>query len=293
MKLFATRTLSHLLAPCMAVVLGVGSPAVVAAESAESAEAAADKRADKPAKKPKKNRGKWYYSGLKWQEPPVVATEKASSKPPADAIVLFDGSDLSAFENSDNWRINNGVATVGRGNLLSKQAFGDCQLHVEWQCPKDEEGSGQGRGNSGIYFMGRYEMQILDSYRNPTYLDGMAGAVYKQTPPLVNAIRPPGEWNVYDIVFTAPRFAEDGEVLSPAYVTAFCNGVLIHNHTRLEGETPSWRMPKYRKHPAKLPLKIQDHGDPVKFRNIWVREIQPLANERIHKPMMDHKRGMK
>ncbi len=227
-----------------------------------------------------------YLSGIDWQEPPVVRPGETDSDPPSDAVVLFDGSDLSRWSNADDWTVKDGAAVVGKGPITSKDEFGDCQLHLEWSSPKPAEGQGQGRGNSGVFLMGRYEVQILDSYENETYFDGQAGAIYKQTPPAVNAMRPPGEWNTYDIFWTAPRFDDDGELTSPAFITVVHNGVLILNHFELEGDTPFNRPPRYRAHPPKGPIMLQDHRNPVRFRNIWVREFRPAQGERVREPFL-------
>jgi len=228
-------------------------------------------------------RGDEYLSGIEWSEPPVVTPGKTNADPPSDAIVLFDGKDLSAWEGGENWKVEDGVAIVGRGEIKTKQHFGDCQLHIEWSAPLPATGSGQGRGNSGVFLQGRYELQVLDSYHNDTYFDGQASAIYKQTPPMVNAMRPPGEWNTYDIIWTAPRFQEDGSLQSPAYITVLHNGVLTLNHFALLGDSPFDRPPKYEKH-GKGPIKLQDHGNPVRYRNIWVREIKPLQGIRKREP---------
>lgn len=173
------------------------------------------------------------------------------------------------------------VPSLPRGALQTKRGFGTCQLHLEFATPKVVKGSGQGRGNNGIGLMGgKYEIQVLDSYDNKTYFVGQCGAVYNQTPPMVNACRKPGEWQTYDIIWTAPTFGEDGKVQTPAYVTVLHNGVLIHNHTKLVGDTPYNRPPSYRKHPAKLPLVLMYHGNPVRFRNIWVREYKELEGKK-------------
>jgi hypothetical protein len=222
-----------------------------------------------------------YQSGIVWPEPPVVAPGATSADPPDDAIVLFDGSDLTEFEGGDKWHVEDGYAEARGGDIRTKRSFGDCQLHLEFATPATVKGKGQGRGNSGLYLMGRYEIQILDSYDNSTYFDGQSGAIYKQQPPIVNASRPPGEWQSYDVVFRAPRFNEDGSVASPAYVTVFHNGVLIQNHYELQGSTSYVEAPRYRQHPEKQPFHLQFHGNPVRFRNIWVREnVQPLVGER-------------
>ena len=213
-----------------------------------------------------------YKSGKVWKEPALV-TPGVDGGAPSDAIVLFDGKSMAAWDNGESWTIHDdGSVTVG-GNVTTKQAFGDCQLHVEWAAPAEVSGDGQGRGNSGVYLMGNYEVQVLDSYGNETYFDGQAASVYKQQPPLVNACRKPGEWQTYDIVFTAPRFSKSGEVEKPAFVTVLHNGVLVQNHFQIEG-TSAWDAPpKYTAHADKLPLSIQYHRNPVKFRNIWIREI--------------------
>lgn len=213
-----------------------------------------------------------WKSGKVWPKPKVIDPGPPGG-PPSDAIVLFDGKDLSQWEGGEKWLIEDGVATVRGGGITTKQAFGDCQLHLEWAAPAEVKGQGQGRGNSGVYLMGRYEVQILDSYQNETYYDGQCGAVYKQYPPLVNACRKPGEWQTYDIIFTAPRFSADGKLQRPAYLTVLHNGVLIQNHVELEGSTAWDRPPEYTAHPAKLPIHIQDHRNPVRFRNIWIREL--------------------
>jgi hypothetical protein len=220
-----------------------------------------------------------WKSGIEWPEPPVV-DPGPSGGPPSDALVLFDGSDLSQFENGEKWEIKDGYAIARQGGIRSKESFGDMQLHLEFASPAEVEGRGQGRGNSGVYLMGQYEVQILDSYENETYYDGQCGAIYKQQPPMVNASRKPGEWQAYDILFTAPRFNDEGEVEQPAYVTVLHNGVVIHNHYEIQGTTSYTEPPKYKRHPEKAPFSIQFHGDAVRFRNIWVREnIHPLQGK--------------
>jgi hypothetical protein len=227
--------------------------------------------------------GQEYISGIKWPEPPVVTPGKTNSDPPSDAIVLFDGKDFSAWKNAETWKIEGDAAVVGNSDITSKQSFGDCQLHVEWSAPVPPESEGQGRGNSGVFFMDRYELQVLDSYDNATYFDGQASSIYKQTPPMVNAMRPPGEWNTYDVIWTAPRFKDNGELESPAYITVFHNGVLTLNHFELEGITPFTEIPSYTAH-GKGPIRLQNHGNPVRFRNIWVREFKPLKGTREKDP---------
>lgn len=223
-----------------------------------------------------------YLSGIVWPEPPII--EAPAAKPPSDAVVLFDGRDLSQFENAAAWIVKDGYAEVRDTNISTKQAFGDCQLHLEFATPEIVEGTGQQCGNSGVYLMGRYEVQILNSFQNKTYFDGQCGAIYKQQPPMVNASRPPGQWQTYDIIFTAPRFKQDGSLQSPAFITVLHNGVLIHNHLELAGGTFWEQPPHYESHPGKLPLVIQNHGNPVRFRNIWIREnIQPLSGSKLER----------
>lgn len=214
--------------------------------------------------------------------PPVVdpGSYPGLVAPPSDAIALFDGTDLSKWKGRDGeakWTVNDGVFTVnkGTGDIETKDVFEDFQLHIEWKIPEDIDGSGQARGNSGVFMQGIYELQVLDCYINTTYTNGQAGSIYKQTAPLVNAMRKPGEWNVYDVIYTAPRFREDGSVFSPARITVLHNGILIQNNFIIRGDTPYIGHPKYEKH-GKGPIKLQDHGDPSKpisFRNIWIREL--------------------
>ncbi len=227
-----------------------------------------------------------YLNGIKWTKPNIIKPGGTDSQAPSDAIVLFDGKDLSAWENGENWKIVDGVMVCGKGTVTTKQQFGDCQLHIEWSAPTPASGTGQGRGNSGVFLMGIYEMQVLDSFENETYSDGQAAAIYKQTPPLVNAMRAPGEWNTYDIIWTCPRFNEDGTLKSPAYITALHNGVLVLNHFELKGDTPFHRPPQYKAHGMTGPISLQDHSNPVRFRNIWVREIKPVTGEQERPPFI-------
>jgi 3-keto-disaccharide hydrolase len=229
--------------------------------------------------------GEEYLTGIEWTEP-LVVTPGRGGGPPSDAIVLFDGKDLSAWEHGENWSVQDGAAVVGKGTIETKQRFGDCQLHIEWSAPKPAVGQGQDRGNSGIFLMGIYEIQVLDSYQSKTYFDGQAGGIYKQTPPMVNAMCPPGQWNAYDIIWERPRFASDGSLKSPAVITALHNGILILNHFELLGNTPYNRPPEYRAHEDKLPITLQDHGHPVRFRNIWIREIKPIEGKRVREPYL-------
>jgi len=173
------------------------------------------------------------------------------------------------------WKVEGGYIEIvpGSGDLLTTRAFGDCQLHLEWATPASPKGEGQDRGNSGVFLMGRYEVQVLDSYRNRTYADGQAAALYGQFPPMMNASRPPGEWQEYDIVFHRPRFERDGRLASPARMTVFHNRVLVHDNVELAGATAHRERASYTAHPDRLPLLLQDHGSPVRYRNIWVREL--------------------
>jgi hypothetical protein len=216
-----------------------------------------------------------WVSGIPWLEPKVVDPGPVGG-PPSDAIVLFDGKSLSQWNGGEKWKIKDGYAIAGGDPLMyTKQAFGDCQLHLEWASPEKVEGTGQERGNSGVYLMGHYEVQILDSYNNQTYFDGQAAAIYKQRPPLVNACRKPGQWQTYDIIFEAPRFNAQGKRTRPAFVTILQNGVLVQNHFQIQGAS-AWDVPpKYSAHAAKLPLGLQYHNNPVRFRNIWIRELPP------------------
>ncbi|HBJ35220.1 MAG TPA: DUF1080 domain-containing protein [Planctomycetaceae bacterium] len=227
-----------------------------------------------------------YLNGIKWEKPPIVTPGATNSDPPSDAIVLFGGTDLSQWRGGDKWKVEDGVAIVGKGQITTAEEFGDCQLHIEWSAPTPPKGQGQGRGNSGVFMMGRYELQVLDSYDNETYFDGQAGAIYKQTPPAANATRPPGEWNAYDVFWTAPRFEEDGSLKSPAFITVMHNGVLVLNHFELLGDTPFNRPPEYKAHPPKGPISLQDHGNPMRFRNIWVREFKPVTGVQEREPFL-------
>lgn len=222
---------------------------------------------------------KEWVSGIVWPEPKVIDPGLAGS-PPSDAVVLFDGTDLEQWNGGEKWKLEEGYAISQGGGISTKENFGDCQLHVEWATPEVVTGSGQGRGNSGVYFMGKYEVQVLDSYENPTYFDGQAGSLYKTKPPLVNASRKPGEWQTYDIIFHAPRFDEHGTLLKPGTLTVLHNGVLIQDHTELLGTTAWDTPPQYQPHPERLPISLQFHGNPVRFRNIWLREIPDLVPQR-------------
>ena len=211
-------------------------------------------------------------------EPPIVTAGRTSADPPSDAIVLFDGKDLSRWQGQNGaparWTIRDGYVEVapGAGEITTRDAFGDMQLHIEWASPAVPKGEGQDRGNSGV-FLGPYEIQILDSYDNKTYFHGQAGSVYKQYAPLVNASRKPGEWQTYDIVFHAPRFDDQGKVIDRARVTVLHNGVLIQNNAEIYGITYNDRPAIYIAHDPKQQIRLQDHGNPVRFRNIWIRRL--------------------
>lgn len=215
--------------------------------------------------------GQRWISGIPWSEPPVVQPGD-NFGPPSDAIILFDGDNLDAWEGGDQWELKDGYAIAQKRTIQTKQHFGDVQLHVEFASPSEVRGRGQGRGNSGVFLMGRYEVQILDSWENETYFEGQAASIYNQAPPLVNASRPPGQWQTLQILFTAPRFDDDGELESPADITVLHNGVLVQYNWEIQGVTYFNRPPDYQTH-GKGPITLQHHGDPVKFRNIWVREI--------------------
>jgi len=227
---------------------------------------------------------KWTQHDRNRPQPPVVTSGEASTQeragqPPSDAVVLYNGHDLSNWESVKagpaQWKPEAAYFEVaaGTGDIQTKQGFGDCQLHVEWAAPSPPHGEDQDRGNSGVFLMGLYEIQVLDSYQSKTYADGQAAAVYGQYPPLVNASRPPGEWQTYDIIWHGPRFEPNGNLLRPAYVTILHNGVLVQDHVPLSGPTGHHIRPPYKPGPEKLPLRLQDHNHPVRFRNIWVREL--------------------
>ena len=227
----------------------------------------------------------WHVHDPARPHPPVVTPGATPGAPPSDAIVLFDGKDLSKWAQDGKgadrgkivdakWPVKNGYFEVGAdtGDLFTREKFGDCQLHIEWSEPPDIKGISQARGNSGVLLMHRYEIQVLDAFKNPTYADGQAGAIYGQWPPLANPARPAGEWQVYDIVFEAPRF--DGAKLTrPAFVTVFMNGVLMHNRKEIMGGMIYRQVATYTAHASEEPLGLQDHHNPVRYRNIWVRRL--------------------
>ena len=213
-----------------------------------------------------------------WQPEPVIVQPGEAGAPPSDAIVLFDGRDLSGWSHLDGkdaqWQVSDGAMTVkpGSGNIRTRETFTDVQLHVEWRSPSIVESESQGRGNSGVFLMGHYEVQVLDSFNNPTYSNGQAASIYKQHIPLVNASRGPGEWQSYDIIFRAPRFSDNGRVSQPATITVLHNGVLVQNHVTIQGTTSYVGAPAYTAHGAE-PIVLQDHTNLVSYRNIWVRPL--------------------
>ena len=232
----------------------------------------------------------WKVHDADRPHPAIVTPAAQPGGAPSDAVVLFGGTSLDAWQPQHTpWTIADGAVTSrpragggGENALISKQSFGDVQLHLEFRSPNPPEKSSQDRGNSGIWFMQRYEIQILDGYNNPTYADGTVGAIYGATPPLVNPSRPPGEWQSYDIVFERPRFAADGKLLRPAYITAFLNGVLVQNRQPWPGSTVWRQVAKYQAHGDAAPIQLQDHNSPVSFRNIWVRPLPESAASHDH-----------
>jgi hypothetical protein len=230
----------------------------------------------------------WRVHDIKRPRPRIVnpgtpSTLEKAGIPPSDAIVVFDGKDLSKWDGvqkgkivKPGWAVKNGYmeVTSGSGDLQTKEKFGDIQVHIEWMAPPEIDGTSQWRGNSGILIMGRYEIQVLDSYENPTYADGQAGAIYGQWPPLVNASRKPGEWQMYDIVFEAPKF-EGGKLTKPAYATVFHNGVLLHNRKEIMGPMAHRVFKPYEPHGAEEPFALQNHDTYVRYRSIWIRRLTP------------------
>jgi hypothetical protein len=233
---------------------------------------------------------KWHVHDGERPQPPVITPGEKPGDAPSDAVVLFDGRNLDQWTSGKRgvgpsnepakWVVKDGYFECApkTGYLFTKQSFGpDVQLHIEFATPTPPEGESQGRGNSGVFFYGgAYEIQVLDCYENKTYPDGQTSALYGQWPPLVNACRKPGEWQTYDIIFEAPRW-KDGKLVSPAYATVFHNGLLTQPHRALFGGTTHRKINEYKEHPEKGPLALQDHGNPVRFRNVWIRELKPLA----------------
>jgi hypothetical protein len=228
---------------------------------------------------------KWHVHDPARPQPPIVTpgTFSENATPPSDAIILFDGKDLSQWRDKNDggaapWKIEDGVAISQKHDIVTTNEFGDMQLHLEYREPVLHGREGQDRGNSGVFLMGRYEIQVLDCYSNKTYADGAAGGIYGQHPPLANACRPPGEWQTYDIIFNVPHFDTDGKLLSPAYATVIFNGVVVQNHQAIRGDT-NWRVPgSYTPVGLTGPLALQYHNNSVAFRNIWVRPV-PVVNE--------------
>lgn len=234
---------------------------------------------------------KWHVHDGERPQPAIVVpgafpTQEKASIPPSDAKVLFDGKDISGWKNGKGedaqWKVENGYMEVNKtGEITTKEEFGpDVQLHVEWSAPNPPNGSSQGRGNSGIFLYGRYEIQVLDNWENQTYPDGQATAIYGYMPPLVNAAVPPGSWQTYDIIFEGPRFVE-GKLAKPAYVTILHNGVLTQNHIALIGNTPHGKVGTYTPHGEKGPIKLQDHGNPTRYRSLWIRELKLPGKDEI------------
>ena len=229
--------------------------------------------------------GKWRVHDADRPQPTVVTPGAVQGAAPSDAVVLFDGNSLDAWQpQTKPWTLKDGTLTVpprppgvSENALVSKQSFGDVQFHLEFRSPNPPGESSQDRGNSGVWFMQRYELQILDGYRSPTYADGTVGSIYAWKPPLVNPSRPPGEWQSYDIIFERPRFAADGKLLRPAYTTAFLNGVLVQNRQPWLGSTVWGKIATYETHGDAAPIQLQDHASPVSFRNIWVRHLPEAA----------------
>ena len=229
--------------------------------------------------------GKWHVHDPARPQPPVVTpgTFSENATPPSDAIILFGGKDLSQWVDkktggNPQWKIEDGAMVSAKGDIQTTNQFGDLQLHLEFREPTPPKGDGQGRGNSGVFLMGLYEIQVLDCYSNKTYADGATAGIYGQHPPLANACRPPGEWQTYDIIFNVPHFGANGELLSPGYVTVLHNGVVTQNHQAIRGAT-NWRVPgKYTPHGPTGPIALQYHNNSVSFRNIWVRPV-PVVNE--------------
>ncbi len=226
----------------------------------------------------------WHVHDPDRPHPPVVTPGATPGAPPSDAIVLFDGKDLSKWASHERpgggppvdakWKVGDGYFEVapGTGELFTRDKFADCQLHIEWASPEEVRSISQGRGNSGVFLMSLYEIQVLDGWNNPTSADGTAGAIYGHWPPLVNASRKPGEWQTYDIVFEAPRFDGD-KLVKKAYQTVFWNGVVIHNHKEVMGPMVYRQVATYRPHAAELPISLQDHGNRVRYRNVWIRRL--------------------
>jgi len=256
----------------MVVMLSV-FPGLLAAMTGGQADPTAAQKADLQ---------KWAACDQTRPQPPVIDPGPVGppAPTPSDAVVLFNGQDLSQWQDAKGepakWKVEGGFMEVvaKTGAIRTRQGFGDCQLHVEWASPAVVIGEGQGRGNSGVFLMDTYEIQVLDSYNNKTYADGSAASVYAQYPPLVNACRKPGEWQTYDIIFHRPRFDAAGKAVSPARITVLHNGVLVQDNVELTGPTADKARPPYKAHADKLPVSLQDHGNPVRYRDIWIRPLE-------------------
>jgi hypothetical protein len=229
---------------------------------------------------PMQPNGKWHVHDPARPQPPVVTPGKQFSQladAPSDAIVLFNGTDFSRWRagkgGEPTWKIENGYMETTKDVIWTKDEFGDFQMHLEFATPSEVKGSGQGRGNNGVNIFGRYEIQVLDSYKNETYADGGASAIYGQQPPRVNASRPPGEWQTYDIIFEAPKFDDKGEVVKKAHVTVLHNGVCVHNRQEILGRTNHREIGTYNGAKERGPIQLYEHGNPVRFRNIWIRPL--------------------
>jgi hypothetical protein len=278
----------------IAAALGIAGGAVGARHLGETAQAPAPATSAKPGElgytdTPLIPGQPWRVHDVERPAPPLVTPGATNAAPPSDAIVLFDGKDLSKWaqrgpngeEVPSKWPVKDGYFETGAktGSMFTREAFGDIQLHLGWAAPPQVSGTSQGRGNSGVIIMGRYEVQVLDMYNNRTYADGGAASLYGQWPPLVSAPRPPGEWQTYDIVFEAPRFEGD-KLVKPAYATVFWNGVLAQHRQELLGPTAHRTSPKYAAHAPELPLTLQDHSNPVRYRNVWIRRLAPDARSK-------------
>lgn len=247
--------------------------------------------------------GRWTVHDMSRPKPQVItpgtpSTQDKVGTPPSDAVVLFDGKDQSQFTSGGgkpaDWKVQDGYLEVaGKASIETKEPIGDMQLHVEWAAPVPAVGDSQGRGNSGCYIMGKYEVQVLDTYNNNTYADGGATAIYGQNPPLVNACRKPGEWQTYDIIWRGPRWDKDGKLTREATVTVLHNGVLTQDHYRLTGGSGHYAQPPYKQHPEKLPMQLQNHNNPVRYRNIWYRPLPDLGERNNKIDWTDAKPGEK
>lgn len=263
---------------CATLALLLGVAAVIAGQSGKKNSAPAVGYDDTPVLPGQK----WKVHDISRPRPRIVTPGTESRLPPSDAVVLFDGKDLSKWVASRKgetaaagWKVENGYMEVagGSGDLVSKEKFGDAQIHLEWAAPAEVKSSSQLRGNSGVLIMSRYEIQVLDTYDNITYADGGAGSIYGQWPPLVTPVLKPGEWQTYDIAFKAPKF-DGGKLVTPAYVTVFLNGVLVHHHQEIIGRMAHRVVGTYAPHDPEEPFSLQDHGDKVRYRNIWIRRLR-------------------